>query len=139
MSNVGQHLLSGNPLRYPLLPDIFSTFFPRRSFRTLVHPPLSTLYVPPFLRVLNHARPHEAPSVDLIKTRLQQGDASLRTKSAFTVLMRTNLTFLSVQSSRCHSLHDKFDRFFLRGTRPLARHIRIVDPVHPFAPLLFVS
>ena len=40
------------------------------------------------------ARPHEVPPVDLIKTRLQQGDASLRTKSALSVLMRTNLTFL---------------------------------------------
>jgi hypothetical protein len=79
------------------------------------------------------ARPHEVSPVDLIKTRLQQGDASLRTKSALPVLMRTNLTFLSVQSSRCHSLHHKVDRLFLRGTRSLARHIRIVNPVHSFS------
>jgi hypothetical protein len=78
------------------------------------------------------ARPHEALPVDLIKTRLQQGDASLGTKSALPVLMRTNLTF-SVQSSGCHSLHHTVDRLFLRGTRSLARHIRIVNPVHSFA------
>ena len=76
---------------------------------------------------------HEAPPVDLIKTRLQQGDASLRTESVLPVLMRANLTFLSIQSSWCYSLHHAVDRFFLRGTRSLARHIRVVNPVHSFA------
>jgi solute carrier family 25 protein 38 len=69
------------------------------------------------------------PPTQLIKTRLQQGDASLRTKSALPVLMRTILTFLSVQSSRCRPLHHAVDRLFLRGTRSLARHILIVNPV----------
>ena len=45
--------------------------------------------------------------------------------------MRTNLTSLCVsQSSRCHSLNHTVDRLFLRGTRSLARHIRILNPVH---------
>src|ERR1700755_3684354 len=47
--------------------------------------------------------------------------------------MRTNPTFLSIQSSRHRSLHHTVDRLFLRGTRPLARHIRVVNPVHSFA------
>jgi hypothetical protein len=54
------------------------------------------------------------------------------------VLMRTNLTFLSVQSSRCRSLPHAVDRLFLRGTRSLARHILIVNPVI-HSPLLFLT
>jgi hypothetical protein len=71
------------------------------------------------------SRPHKDAS--------SAGRCLLRTKSALPVLMRTNLTLLSVQSSRCHSLHHAIDRLFLRGTRSLARHIRIVNPVHSFA------
>src|SRR6266478_1980032 len=121
-------------LRISNVTNMFLTFR-RRPFRTHVHPPLATLYVPLFSRV---AHPHDAPTVDLIKTRLQQGDAPLKTKSAFPVLMKTTLNFLSVQSSRCRSLHHTVDRLFLRGTRSLARHVCIVNPVHSYIRLFFL-
>ena len=132
MSDFGQHLLSGNVLWYNLI-EVFFFFhlLPQALFpdsRVLSSYNLVRPFLPARL-----ARPHEVSLVDLIKTRLQQGDASLRTKSALPALMRINLTFLSVQSSRGHSLHHSVYRLFLWGARSLARHIRLVNPVHLFA------
>jgi hypothetical protein len=133
MSDVGQHLLSGNALCYPIVTkDLFSPSSPGALSgltSTLLFQPCTSL---PSCASCPSLRSAATLAVDLIKTRLQQGDASLGTKSALPVLMRTTLTFLSVQSSRCHSFHHTVDRLFLRGTRSLARHTRIVNPVHSF-------
>ena len=55
-----------------------------------------------------------------IKTRLQEGDAPLKSKSVPIFLTRTALSFLSVQSSQQRLLHRSVDRFFLWGTLSLA-------------------
>jgi hypothetical protein len=128
MSDLAQHLLSGNLSSYPTFIKHLSHLVPQALCPDL---PLPSSFNP--VRSSLPARldpPQEALPVDLIKTRLQQGDVSLRAKSALPVLTRTNLTSLCVQSSRCHSLNHTVDRLFLRGTRSLARHIRILNPVH---------
>lgn len=128
MTDLAQHLLSGNLPSYPIFTKQSPHLVPQALFPDS---PLPSSFNP--VRFSLPARlnpPQEALPVDLIKTRLQQGDASLRTKSALPVPMRTNLTSLCVQSSRCHSLNHTVDRLFLRGTRSLARHIRILNPVH---------
>jgi len=81
------------------------------------------------------------PLVDLVKTRLQQGDSQLSKKSVLLVFVRPNLTLVFLQASWHYSLHHSSYRFFLWRARPLAWHVRNINPVrsHPFLLTDFVD
>src|SRR5216683_2786024 len=134
MSDVGQHLLSGiaHAIRREDRPVTFflgaiSGFASSFLLQPCTSAPLSSR---PILLLLTTLL------VDLIKTRIQQGDAQLAKTSALFALLRPNLTSLFIQASWRHSLHHAIDRFFLGGTRSLARHVRNVNPVYSSHPSL---
>ena len=132
MSDVGQHLLSG---KCALVSNFAKDFFHLSSPGALSGL-MSTLLFQPCTSVPSCAScpsSREAPPVDLLKTRLQQGDASLRTKSALPVLMRTNLTLplcpvKPVPFAPSHGRSSLPPEYSVFGAA-----IRIVNPVHSFA------
>ena len=127
MSDVGQHLLSG------IAPAIRRQDRPVTFFLGAISGFASSFLLQPCTSALLSSRPVLLLTtllVDLIKTRIQQGDAPLAKMSALFALLRPNLTSLFIQASWRHSLHHAIDRFFLGGTRSLARHVRNLNPVY---------
>lgn len=126
MSDVRQHLLSGICTVFNVR-IYLDNFCAQAPFPDSHLPSFSNPVSPFLLAYLDHShsrasRPYkDSPSAGRCPT---QDKVSPHCP-------RENHPDLSLfQSSRRYSLHRPVDRFFLRGTRPLARHIRIVNPVH---------
>ena len=136
MSNVSQHLLSGIVSRtYIRREDRSITFFLLGAISGLASSILLQPCTSASSRIARLA-PLTTPLVDLVKTRLQQGDSRLSKKSVLLVFVRPNLTLIFVQARWHYSLHHASHRFFLWCARSLAWHIRNVNAVHshPFLP-----
>lgn len=137
MSDVSHHLFSGTvSYIYPAKTNQSPSFSqaPSPDWR----PPSSCNHVRP-LPLAPRALPLlTTPLVDLVKTRLQQGDPRLSNKSVLLVSVRLNLTSILVQASGHYSLHHAGHRFFIWCARPLAWNVSNVNPVHShLIPFLF--
>lgn len=130
MSDVSQHLLSGIVQHAYICPEDMSiTFFLPGAISGLASSLLLQPCTSASSRIVCLAL-LTSPLVDLVKTRLQQGDSQLPNKSVLLLLVGPNLTLVIAQASWHYPPHHAGHHFFLWCARPLAWHVRNVNPVH---------